>query len=79
MQFDQPKIDLRNGSIVSAVIAMGNRLKQWVVAEGIEQQGQLKFLHARKCDEGQGYLFSHAVNAEHFTGLLRTDIERFAS
>jgi diguanylate cyclase (GGDEF)-like protein/PAS domain S-box-containing protein len=68
-----------NGVIVSAVIAMGNSLKQRVVAEGIEQQGQLEFLQARKCTEGQGYLFSQAVNAEHFTSLLRTGITRFAS
>jgi diguanylate cyclase (GGDEF)-like protein/PAS domain S-box-containing protein len=68
-----------NGVIVSAVIAMGNSLKQRVVAEGIEQQGQLEFLQARQCTEGQGYLFSQAVNAEHFTSLLRTGITRFAS
>ena len=72
-------IGSNNSIIVSAVIAMGNSLKQRVVAEGIELPDQLEFLQARKCDEGQGYLFSHAVNAEHFTGLLRTDIERFAS
>ena len=65
-----------NGVIVSAVIAMGNSLKQRVVAEGIELQGQLEFLQASKCDQGQGYLFSHAVNAEHFTSLLRTGIVR---
>jgi diguanylate cyclase (GGDEF)-like protein/PAS domain S-box-containing protein len=72
-------IDGNNGAIVSAVIAMGNSLKQRIVAEGVELQGQLEFLQTSKCDEGQGYLFSHAVNAEHFTDLLRTGIKRSAS
>lgn len=64
--------------IVSAVIAMGNSLKQRVIAEGVEQQTQLEFLQASHCDEGQGYLFSHALSAEHFTSLLRSGISRFA-
>jgi EAL domain-containing protein (putative c-di-GMP-specific phosphodiesterase class I) len=63
-----------NRIIVSALIAMGASLKQRVVAEGIELPDQLEFLQARKCDEGQGYLFSCAVNAEQFTNLLRTGV-----
>lgn len=67
-----------SGIIVSAVIAMGNSLKQRVIAEGVEHQTQLEFLQASHCDEGQGYLFSHALSAEHFTSLLRSGISRFA-
>jgi EAL domain-containing protein (putative c-di-GMP-specific phosphodiesterase class I) len=32
-----------------------------VVAEGIETEEQLRFLVARGCTEGQGYLFSRPV------------------
>lgn len=62
------------GVIVSAVIAMGHSLKQRVIAEGIEEKAQLVFLRHHQCAEGQGFLFSHAVSAEHFTHLLRSGI-----
>lgn len=63
-----------NGIIVSAVIAMGNSLKQRVIAEGIEEAEQLAFLRAHHCSEGQGFLFSHPVSAQNFTNLLRIGI-----
>jgi EAL domain-containing protein (putative c-di-GMP-specific phosphodiesterase class I) len=63
-----------NGIIVSAVIAMGNSLKQRVIAEGIEAPDQLEFLRQHNCDEGQGFLFSHPVSVEDFDNLLRCGI-----
>ncbi|HEY5522987.1 MAG TPA: bifunctional diguanylate cyclase/phosphodiesterase, partial [Desulfuromonadaceae bacterium] len=60
-------------AIVSAVIAMGISLKQRVVAEGIETQQQLAFLHSHHCAEGQGYFFSRPVAADEFATLLVTD------
>ena len=58
------------GIIVSAVISMGNSLQLKVVAEGIENQMQLDFLKKHHCEEGQGYLFSPALNATQFGHLL---------
>jgi diguanylate cyclase (GGDEF)-like protein len=58
------------GVIVGAVIAMGSSLGQRVVAEGVEDQAQLSFLRARRCDEGQGYLFSRPLPAADFAALL---------
>ena len=63
-----------NGSIVSAVIAMGTSLKQRVIAEGVEKPGQLAFLKAQHCEEGQGYFFSRPLAAEQFAALLATGI-----
>ncbi|MBC3919565.1 EAL domain-containing protein [Undibacterium sp. CY18W] len=60
-----------DGIIVSAVIAMGNSLKQKVIAEGVEEQEQLSFLKDQHCEEGQGYIFSRPVGAEQFEKLLR--------
>ncbi|HEY9145215.1 MAG TPA: EAL domain-containing protein [Thiobacillus sp.] len=68
-----------NGIIVSAVIAMGISLKQRVVAEGVEKQGQLAFLKAQHCEEGQGYFFSRPLVAEEFAALLATGIPEAAS
>ena len=67
-----------NGSIVSAVIAMGTSLKQRVIAEGVEKQGQLAFLKAQHCEEGQGYFFSRPLVAEEFAALLATGLPEAA-
>jgi diguanylate cyclase (GGDEF)-like protein/PAS domain S-box-containing protein len=63
-----------NGIIVSAVIAMGTSLKQRVIAEGVEEPGQLAFLKTRNCEEGQGYFFSRPLVAEQFAKLLATGL-----
>ena len=47
--------------IVRAIIAMAHTLKIEVVAEGIETQQQLDILKSKKCNIGQGYLFSRPV------------------
>jgi diguanylate cyclase (GGDEF)-like protein/PAS domain S-box-containing protein len=59
-----------DGAIVSAIIGMGNNLRQRVIAEGVENAGQLDFLKRHHCDEGQGFLFGHPVGATAFTDLL---------
>ena len=56
--------------IVSALLAMGNSLKQRLVAEGIESREQLAFLLAQGCEEGQGYLFSPPLAARQMALLL---------
>ncbi|KJS00853.1 MAG: diguanylate cyclase [Desulfobulbaceae bacterium BRH_c16a] len=60
------------GIVVGAVIAMGASLNKRVVAEGVENQGQLDFLKALHCEEGQGFFFSRPLAAEQFTTLLTT-------
>jgi EAL domain-containing protein (putative c-di-GMP-specific phosphodiesterase class I) len=60
--------------IVSAIIDMGKNLKQRVIAEGVETQGQLAFLQAQRCAEGQGYLFSRPLAAAQFAYLLQTGL-----
>jgi len=59
-----------DGTIVGAVIGMGNGLRLTVVAEGVETEGQRAFLKAQHCEEGQGYLFSRPLAVEQFTALL---------
>lgn len=56
--------------LVRAVIAMGKSLGCRVVAEGVETRHQFAYLRAELCDEGQGYHFSPAVDAEAFGRLL---------
>jgi diguanylate cyclase (GGDEF)-like protein len=59
-----------DAAIVNAVISMGKSLKQRVIAEGVETEEQLAFLLDQQCDEGQGFYFSRAVDADAFAKLL---------
>jgi diguanylate cyclase (GGDEF)-like protein/PAS domain S-box-containing protein len=57
-------------TIVKAIIAMGHSLGLTVIAEGVENRGQLDFLRAHNCDRVQGYLFSRPVDAAALEGVL---------
>jgi diguanylate cyclase (GGDEF)-like protein/PAS domain S-box-containing protein len=63
-----------DAAIVTAVISMARSLKLRVVAEGVETLEELEFLHANRCEEAQGYYFSHPVPAQQFAKLLETGI-----
>jgi EAL domain-containing protein (putative c-di-GMP-specific phosphodiesterase class I) len=60
-----------DAAIVAAIITMAHSLDMKVVAEGVETEGQLRFLRAHACDAMQGYYFSRPVPAEVFLELLR--------
>ncbi|MEY2448849.1 MAG: hypothetical protein QOH79_2325 [Acidimicrobiaceae bacterium] len=58
--------------IVSAMIAMARSLHIECVAEGVETLEQQIFLRNRMCDQAQGFLYSHPVEAEDIVRLLQT-------
>ncbi|WP_323811063.1 putative bifunctional diguanylate cyclase/phosphodiesterase, partial [Xanthomonas translucens] len=58
-------------AITSTIIAMGHSLALNVVAEGVEQPGQLAFLRQHGCDEIQGHLVAPALEPEACLQLLR--------
>ena len=60
-----------DAAITSATIAMARQLGLRVIAEGVEEQGQMDFLRRHGCGEYQGFLFSPAVPPEAFAELLR--------
>jgi EAL domain-containing protein (putative c-di-GMP-specific phosphodiesterase class I) len=62
--------DSDDASIVRAVIGMGKSLNMRVVAEGVETPEQLAFLKDQICPEGQGYFFSHPIDAGALGALL---------
>ncbi len=61
-----------DAAIATAIIAMARGLELKVVAEGVETQGQLKYLRAGGCDEMQGNLFSKPVSSARFEEMLRS-------
>ncbi|MDB4985845.1 MAG: hypothetical protein JWN04_1023 [Myxococcaceae bacterium] len=59
------------GEIVRTILTLAKTLGLDVVAEGIETREQLARLVELGCGEGQGYLFSPAVDASSIEALLR--------
>ena len=60
-----------DAAITSATIAMARQLGLRVVAEGVEELGQMEFLSSHGCSEYQGFLFSPAVPPDAFARILR--------
>ncbi len=58
---DDISADLNGKRITSAIISLAHSLKMDVVAEGIENEVQLRYLKEEACDEGQGYYFSQPM------------------
>ncbi len=71
LPFDAIKIDrsfLKDGeeadwNIVHAIVTLGHGLNMQVVAEGVEDAGQLEILEAMGCDMAQGWLLGKALKA----------------
>jgi len=66
-------VGAERGSIVDAMIAMGQSLGLDVVAEGVETAEHVRALRTLGCPTAQGYLFSRPVAAELVTELVRRD------
>lgn len=63
----------RSASLVSAIIAMGKSLNLRLVAEGVDDPEQFKFLRDNEVDVIQGYLFSKPIPAPEFARLLKNN------
>jgi len=60
-------------SITRALISMAHGLNMKVLAEGVENEGQLALLVASHCNQFQGYFFSRPVRADAIEAMLRED------
>lgn len=67
--------DTDDAAVVSAVICMGQNLRQRIVAEGVETQEQLDFLRSHQCATGQGFRFSHPLAPLDFAAWLAHECE----
>jgi len=63
--------DLESVAIAQAIIVMAHSLHMKVVAEGVENEAQLRFLRGEGCDEIQGYHFSEPRAAFEIPELMR--------
>ena len=60
-----------NATLVSATTVMAHSLGLKVVAEGVEQDGELEFLCNIGCDELQGYLFAKPMPQRVMTDWIK--------
>jgi EAL domain-containing protein (putative c-di-GMP-specific phosphodiesterase class I) len=58
-------------AFAGAIIALGRTLGLNIIAEGIEEEGQLERLRGLGCQYGQGFLFARPADAESVTAFLR--------
>jgi diguanylate cyclase (GGDEF)-like protein len=65
------RAEQRDASIINAIVAMAKGLGLDLIAEGVENRTQLRYLNSQGCSEVQGYIFSAPVPAERFKELLR--------
>ncbi len=63
--------DKGDAEIIRTIIAMANVLGLGLVAEGVETEGQLGFLHSCACDAAQGYYFAKPLPPAQFDEWLR--------
>jgi len=59
-------------AVVDAVVRLAHALGLRVVAEGVETAKQHTILRHLSCDELQGFLFAHPMNASEFLSWART-------
>ncbi|WP_372010082.1 putative bifunctional diguanylate cyclase/phosphodiesterase [Paenibacillus chitinolyticus] len=63
--------DPSDAAIVATIISMTRHLNLKVIAEGVETEEQLSFLHRNQCHEVQGYWFSPPLTADKMGSMLR--------
>jgi EAL domain-containing protein (putative c-di-GMP-specific phosphodiesterase class I) len=64
--------DPQAAKIVAAFIQLGQALEMTTLAEGIETEGEYRFLADHGCDLGQGYYFSRPLPAREMTSRWRS-------
>ncbi|WP_299770589.1 EAL domain-containing protein [uncultured Pseudoteredinibacter sp.] len=63
--------DRCNAAIVKSMISLAKSLGLCVIAEGVETEEQLAFLHALACDKAQGFFLEKPISAEQVIKLLK--------
>ena len=69
--------DASDAAIAKAIIALAHSMKLKVVAEGVETDEQLKFLHEQRCDQMQGFYLSRPLPSVQIHALLGRGIAHF--
>ncbi len=60
-----------DASIINAIVAMARGLNLDLIAEGVENRTQLRYLRSQGCSEVQGFIFSDPVPADQVKLMLQ--------
>jgi EAL domain-containing protein (putative c-di-GMP-specific phosphodiesterase class I) len=60
---------------VQSIISIAHSLNLLVIAEGVESEEQLEFLHTQNCDIAQGYYISRPVPSNEIEKILKNECE----
>ncbi len=87
--FDKIKIDRsfvqdvhnndQRAAIVRSTLILGDALNIPVLAEGVEIEDELNFLHAENCNAAQGFLFGKPLSHEEMRRFVEKSVIRAAS
>jgi EAL domain-containing protein (putative c-di-GMP-specific phosphodiesterase class I) len=61
----------KDKAITKVIINLAKNLGLKVIAEGVETETQLKFLHQKMCDEVQGFYYFRPMPADQVEAVLR--------
>jgi diguanylate cyclase (GGDEF)-like protein len=62
----------QSAALIRTLVQLGKTLEIETLAEGIEDQVQLKALQRERCDQGQGFLFSRPLDVEAIEAFLES-------
>jgi EAL domain-containing protein (putative c-di-GMP-specific phosphodiesterase class I) len=65
--------DQKSSILLGTIVGVAHALGHAVIAEGVEEEDQVKVLKAIGCDIVQGYYFSKPVPAQEIPGLALSD------
>jgi EAL domain-containing protein (putative c-di-GMP-specific phosphodiesterase class I) len=77
--FIGPAADNQGWAFAGAILALGQQLGLRVVAEGVEDEGQLLRLRQMGCELGQGFYFARPARLERFAGAALRELAGHAS
>ena len=66
----ETRINKGDNTIINTIVAMARGLNLNVIAEGVETQAQLDYLHEIECNEAQGFLFGKPLPPDVISQLL---------
>jgi len=70
---DQIKEENNDKNLIDIIIAMADTLQKCVIAEGVEEEYQLRYLQERGCKYYQGYHYSKPVSKAEYLEMLKKE------
>jgi EAL domain-containing protein (putative c-di-GMP-specific phosphodiesterase class I) len=65
-----------SAALIHTLVQLGKALQIETLAEGIEDQTQLKTLQREHCDNGQGFLFSRPLDVQAIEAFLQSSASK---